>query len=194
VVVHDTGEIVAVCGESPRRCERVVLSKSDVLLHRFDVKTLCRELARLLESEPRFEPVTGAGSTWVVAVRSPDRGKDFLVYLTIPLEPEDLLQAVSRLVGLNSERFLLLAPTEDNRDLTVRELLRLHPARFDTLKAVLGADSEGKLVLARTVSEVFADLEVTPADESANLFERRGDAWTIRYRGETVHLAPILLS
>ena len=189
VVVHDTGEIVAVCGDSPRRCERVVLTKTDVVLYQFDVPAFCRELARVLEIEPRFEPVTGTGATWVIGVRSPPQGEDFLVYLTIPLEPEDLLQAVSRLVGAGRERFLLLAPTEDNRDLTVRELLRLHPARFDTLKAVLGADPEGKLVLARPVADVYAGLEVTVFDEAANLFQRQGNAWTIRYQGEVIPVA-----
>ena len=59
VVVHDTGEIVAVCGDSPRRCERVVLTKTDVVLYQFDVPAFCRELARLLEIEPRLEAVAG---------------------------------------------------------------------------------------------------------------------------------------
>ena len=188
VVVHDTGEIVAVCGESPRRCERVVLSKSDVLLHRFDVQTLCRELARLLEIEPRFEPVTGTGATWVVGVRSPPQGDDFLVYLTIPLEPEDLLQAVSRLVGTNPEPFLLLAPTEESRDLATRELLRRHEARFRTLKSVVAADPDGRLVAAHPAQEVFEGLELGPRDAEANIFQRQGEAWTIRYSGQEVQL------
>ncbi len=143
VVVHDTGEIVAVCGDSPRRCERVVLAKTDVVLYQFDIRAFCRDLARLLEIGPRFEAVAGARSTWVVGVRSPARGKDFLVYLTIPQEPEDLLQALSRLLGASRERFLLLAPTEDNRDLTVRELLQQHPARFDTLNAIVATEVGG---------------------------------------------------
>lgn len=188
VVVHDTGEVVAVCGESPRRCERVVLSKSDVLLYRFDVQTLCRELARLLEIEPQFEAVTGTGATWAVGVRSPPQGDDFLVYLTIPLEPEDLLQAVSRLVGTSRERFLLLAPTEESRDLATRELLHRHNARFRTLKAVVAADPQGRLVAAQPLHEVFEGLELGPRDEEANIFQLQDEAWTIRYSGKKVQL------
>lgn len=193
VVVHGTGEIVAVCGDSPRRCERVVLTENDVLLYRFDVQALCRELARLLEIQPRFEAVTGAGATWVVGVRSPDRGDDFLVYLTIPLEPEDLRQAASRLVGTSPERFLLLAPTEENRDLTTRELLRSHGSRFDTLKALVASDDAGNFSGARSPAEVFAGLEPGPGDDEANLFKRSGKAWKIRYQGEEEILLPHLV-
>ena len=189
VVVHDTGEIVAVCGDSPRRCERVVLTKTDVVLYQFDVPAFCRELARLLEIEPRLEAVAGARSTWVVGVRSPARGDDFLVYLTIPQEPEDLLQAVSRLVGTNPERFLVLAPTEENRDLTAWDLLRRHKARFRTLKAVVAADPQGGLMAARPAQEVFEGLERGLWDEDAYIFELRGEAWTIRFGTREVQLA-----
>lgn len=190
VVVHGSADIVAVCGDSPQRCETLQLSKQDVVLYRFDVEGFSAELAELLEIEPRFEEVGGAPHTWAVGVRTPAVGEDFLVYLALPQSPEDLRQAASRLVATNAETFLLLAPTEEKRDLTTRELLRSHGAHFDTLKDFVAADDAGNLSGAKSPAEVFAGLEPGPGDDEANLFKRSGKVWKIRYQGEEEILLP----
>jgi hypothetical protein len=123
-----------------------------------------------------------------VGVRSPAGGEGFLVYLTLPQCPEDLRQAASRLVATNPARFLLLAPTEEQRDLTTRELLVNRRARFATLKALVLTDDAGNFSGARSPAEVFAGLEPGPAEGEANLFKRSGKVWKIRYEGTEISL------
>lgn len=191
IVVHGPADIVAVCGDTPRRCETLPLSKQELVLYRFDPRSFCAELAGILEIEPRFAEVGGAPLTWTVGVRSPPVGDNFLVYLTLPQSSEDLRQAASRLVATNTETFLLLAPTEEKRDLTTRELLQRHGARFDTLKALVAADDAGNLSRARSLAEVFGGLEPGPGDDDANLFKRSGEVWRIRYQGKEASLTDL---
>ena len=41
IVDHGNGKIVAVCGDQPKRCDRLVLTKQDIAVHEIDARKLC---------------------------------------------------------------------------------------------------------------------------------------------------------
>ncbi|KAF0112972.1 MAG: Uncharacterized protein FD149_2278 [Rhodospirillaceae bacterium] len=84
VVDHGSGRFVAVCGDSPRNCDDLTLTRADIIIHRIDVKELCRQIATALGLSA---PATlGAADILHVGDFEPIKGKRFPVTLVLQTE------------------------------------------------------------------------------------------------------------
>lgn len=109
VVVHGDEDIVAVCGNSPARCDRLQLSRSDLVILAFDFPGLGRRLAVILQLDdrggsavPEVPGIYALGSLHV----PPARGVPvFLV------DPTDGQLSIELLLVQRSTPFVLVTPT-----------------------------------------------------------------------------------
>lgn len=180
IVEHDEDRLVAVCGDSPRRCESVALAREDLIVYEVDVAALASEVAAALAIRPQ---VQGTGiSTWRVGEYVGARGR-LPTYLTIRISAGEV-DAVVRDLLLTGERpFLLLAPTSRLLRVRSRELLGNAGCAFAALKDLVQVGGAGELVGTALSKYLPGGDGDASADQS--VFRLDGDHWTVSFGGTT---------
>lgn len=137
VIDRGGGEFVAVCGDSPRNCDDLPLTKPDLVIHRIDEAVLCKGIVAALGlSAPA---ATGTGQSGILHVGNfePIAGKRFPVYLAIQIEADSLESLAVRLWGVANTAFILLTPTRRPVELSLAEKMVGWKARTAALADLL---------------------------------------------------------
>ncbi len=137
VVDHGNGEIVAVCGDVPRNCDTITLTRSDIVIHRIDEKVLCEEIAKALELSAPAVIDTGQPRVFHVGNFEPVAGMRFPVYLGLQTETDALEPLAIRLWGVTGKPFILMTPTRHHVELGLAEKLAGWKARTVALADLL---------------------------------------------------------
>lgn len=172
VVHHDDGSIRAICGDSPKACDDLHLTKEDTLVYGLDRVGLARRLADVLDlsSQPaRFDrrPVFRIGSHDVFA------GRGFPVFLTVPgpFPSEDAAQ-FDDLISHPSPK-LLLAPTKTSIPAHLAAVLNRNGVSRLALEDLVVFDDRGRLLPLQPTTVMFAGLRAQvargAADAASNL-------------------------
>ncbi len=137
VVDHGNGEIVAVCGDSPRNCDTVKLTRTDIVIHRLDEKALCGMLTKALGLSAPAAIGTGQAGVLHVGDFEPIAGRRFPVHLFIQGDAQSLGDLASRLWAATTTAFILLTPTRQQVALDLAEKLAGWKARVAALSDLL---------------------------------------------------------
>lgn len=161
VVDHGDGGIVAVCGDDPKRCDRLILTKRDIVIHELDARKLCVAAAVAFGIDPAFDEITGLRQTYRVGDYHPEAGKRFPVFLTIPVDHGLLRDVAARLCAATEPAFILLVPTLQFVDMAMTELLGRQQARFVALADILEKAEKGVLRANDAAGQIMSDFHET---------------------------------
>lgn len=171
IVDHGNGKIVAVCGDHPKRCDRLVLTKRDIAVYEIDTRKLCAAIAAAFGIDPAFDEVTGFQQTYRIGDYHPLAGKRFPLFLSIQTDPASLRDVATRLCTTTATAFILVIPTTQFSDLAVADLLGRQQARLTALVDLFESDGEGNLVATEAAKSLLADFHavVMPEEEGGQL-------------------------
>jgi hypothetical protein len=165
VVRHDDGSIRAVCGDSPRACGDLDLTRDDIAVLGLDRPKLTRAIAGALVLSAR-PSAPGSGPVIEIGTHDVHAGHGFPVFLAVPgpwfgdgIEPFAELAAFSG-------RKVLLTPTRSSLGgPAIRYLDTLGVTRL-ALADILVADDRHRLVAVQPVEVLFAELRAAVAGAS----------------------------
>lgn len=157
IVDHGNGKIVAVCGDQPKRCDRLILTKQDIAVHELDTRKLCTAISAVFGVDPAFEEIAGFQQTYRIGDYHPLAGKRFPLFLSIPTDSASLRDAATRLCATAATAFILVVPTARFSDLAVTDLLGKRQARLAMLVDVFEDDGGGNLVATEAANSLLAE-------------------------------------
>lgn len=144
VVDHGNGCIVAVCRCDPPCCDKVLLTKSDLVIYELDRPLLYAAITDALLLQP--VPADVPGLPWVTRIGfdSPCAGYRFPVYLILTPGRERFRNAVFTLAAKTVDPFILIAATGRGCEPECLDLLNTRKALFLTLSDILNIDKASK--------------------------------------------------
>lgn len=163
VVQHGPDDFVGVAADGGAT---ITLSKSDLLIYRLDHRRLHVSIATTLGFELSEARVDGAPFTSRIATYRPFAGFFFPVYLALPLESADLLQAAQVILSQSDQPFVLIAPSSRHLRPPCEALLRARKACFVALDEAIMAESGNKWIAtaeARQRLQAFRDSVIPQA-------------------------------
>lgn len=173
VVDHGNGEIVAVCGDSPRNCDTVKLTRTDIVIHRLDEKALCGMLTKALGLSAPAAIGTGQAGVLHAGDFEPIAGRRFPVHLFIQGDAQSLGDLASRLWAATTTAFILLTPTRQQVALDLAEKLAGWKARVAALADLLvwnGSDFVATDAAGTMLTEFRAAVMPTADDKKGERF------------------------
>ena len=188
VVVHDDGEIVAVCNDSPQRCDRVELSRAEIVIHEVNVPRLCAEIAAALGLEASQEPAAPLDRTWSIGAFVPRAGAQLPVYLALPSSRGDFRRIVMELIVGGPKPLLILTPTSHRPETETLDLIRKNGREYLALSEILHLGQGGRLIATAALADLVGSQLVQSVDAPENSFVKRGDFWEIEYQGQSTKL------
>ena len=166
VVVHDNGQIVAVCNDVDQGCRDIRLSPEDIIAYELDRRGLGLAAALALGVKPDFSSLEDLWETYRIGEYRPRAGRRFPVFMTIQQEKERFEAVILRLCQRTESPFLLLAPTENSINPTVVAMMKGRHASFIPLQDVLVADRNNRLVPSPDSELMLSDFHLTVFPES----------------------------
>lgn len=171
IVDHGKGMFAAVCGDQPKRCDKLILTKQDIAIYELDTRKLGTAIAVAFGIDPAFNEVTGFQQTFRVGDYYPQAGKRFPLFLTIQTDPASLHDVAMRLCSTTRTAFILVVPTTTFSDLAITDLLGRQQARIPALADLFEIDSTGKLVATEVARTLLAEFHsaVMPEEDGEQL-------------------------
>lgn len=161
VVDHGNGKLVAVCGDRPKRCDKLMLTKQDIAIHEVDVRKLCAGAAVAFGIEPTFDEISDLCHTYRVGDYHPEAGKRFPIFLTIQTDRASLRDVAARLCAATEPAFILLVPTPRLIDMAMTELLGRQEARFVALVDIFEKAENSALRANDAAGQIVSDFHET---------------------------------
>lgn len=197
VVDHGNGRLVAVCGDRPKRCDKLILTKQDIAVHELDARKLCVAVAVAFGIEPVFDEIAGFRQTYRLGDYHPLAGKRFPIFLTIQTDRASLAGVATLLCGATESAFILLAPTLQLVDVAITDLLGRRRARLVALADLFERDDTGAMVANGAGGLILAEFHrvVIPEEGSRgmkNFPTPPGAGWgdiVLEFRAEEVIIA-----
>ena len=168
ILDHGNGRFVAVCGDQPKRCDRLVLTRQDIAIHELDTRRLCALVVGAFGIDPAFEEIAGLCQTWWAGDYHPQAGRRFPLFLAIQSDAASSRDAATQLCTATEAPFILTVPTVWICDLSVLDLLGRQQSRLAALSDLFENDGAGELVAtdaARTLLAEFHAAVMPEADE-----------------------------
>jgi hypothetical protein len=162
VIRHDDGSVRAVCGESPRICDDIDLTRDDIVMLGVDRPKLIRAIAIALSlSELRRTPA--AGAVLEIGTHDVHAGRGFPVFLAVP-GPwfGDGIEPFAELAAVSGPRVLLTPTRSSLAAAAMRYLATLSVTHF-ALADILIADDTHRLVAVQPVEVLFGALRLAIA-------------------------------
>ena len=156
VVRHDDGSIRAICGDSPKACSDLDLSRDDIAILGLDrtglAKAVATALALSIPAKFERQKVFRIGSHDVFA------GRGFPVFLTVPgPAPTDDATPFDDIIGLPGPK-LVLTPTNASMPASVVGNLQRADVTLFALSDLLVVNDQGSLEPAQPPETLFSDL------------------------------------
>ncbi len=108
-IVERRGQLQAMCGDSPRVCETVVVSKDDILILEVRMEELATTTARTLGLEPHVSTSRPGGEIWSLGALALAPGSDLPAFFYSGRHAGRFDRGVGRLLRENAGAFLLIA-------------------------------------------------------------------------------------
>lgn len=192
VVRHDDGSIRAICGDSPKACSDLDLSRDDIAILGLDrtglAKAVATALALSIPAKFERQKVFRIGSHDVFA------GRGFPVFLTVPgPAPTDDATPFDDIIGLPGPK-LVLTPTNASLPASVIGNLQRADATLFALCDLLVVNDQGNLEPAQPPETLFSDLrtrvEASSSTSPSNLAwqlppDARWEELSIRFISES---------
>jgi hypothetical protein len=157
VVVHGPGDIVAVCRRRPRSCATLHLTRDDIVVWRFDVRALARDVRALLAlGGDGPAPIEGVPRTHVLGTYRPLAGVEARFYLALPEDRDECDAIVERLVVREARPFVLVLLTNERFSPAAGERMRACAAATVALADIVSLDGTSGLVAEPQADGVLA--------------------------------------
>ncbi len=181
VVVHRHNDIVAVCGNTPKECDPVTLTRRDVVIHELKIKALLSEFAKFLHVKGT-NPENLLPLTWNLGIYTLPGQPAMNVFVSLQSDSNGLQSVAIQLIIQNEKPFILLVPSRNSCPVSLLETVHrtgAHLIGLDELQCrqqIMGSEN-----LLREF--VFAELaEKGPGND--NFFRLEKDYWQIRFQGK----------
>lgn len=188
IVFHSADDIVAVCGDSPKKCDPVPLREEDTIIYEADLRKLCAHVAAALHLEASPQPAPELDRTWSLGAFVPRAGAQLPVYLVLPSSREDFRRIVMELIIGGPKPLLILTPTSHRPETETLDLIDKNGRQYLALSEILHPGEGGGLVAPVSLAELMSASPAQSVDAPANAFVKRGDFWEIEYQGQTTKL------
>lgn len=207
VVRHSPSHIMAACRCDEAECPSFSVTKNDLLVYELDMAAFCGGMGGALgfDSLPETgERVDGAPHIWCVGQYAPTHSP---VYFCLCPDDDMMLRAVSGLIQVQPEPFILMSASLRNRTPAVESLLRSYRSifvplagalilaaakKFNTAKSIqplldrfaaqVEAGESDKLPQAKAVPEYLIRQEAT-RQRAGKQDRTMVSTWRVRYRG-----------
>ena len=215
VVRHSPTQIMAACRCDEAECPSFRVTNKVLLVYELDMPAFCGGIGRALDFDSlpaTGKRVDGAPNVWCVGQYASTHSP---VYFCLCPDDDMILRAVSGLMQVQPEPFILLSPSLRNRTPAVENLLRSHRSvfiplagalvlvgakKFKTAKSIqplldrfaaqIGAGESGKLPQAKAVAEFFIRQEATRR-RAGKQDRTMVSTWRVCYRGIECFLPPL---
>ena len=157
VVLNGDGTASAVCGDSPKSCKSLELTRDALSIHAIDRRGFAEALIKAMELQP---PIRNLAPSFIQRLGTRERaaGLGVPVFLCIPgATPKAALQDLDEILATPNP-VMLLCPTTASLPDTVAEPLRRHGVIIMPLDANLRARGAGKLSLTPQGDAVIQEL------------------------------------
>lgn len=176
IVDYGDGTFAALCRDPYEVCPTVPLNIKDVVVQRLDVASFTRMLADLLGFRWQA-PEERAGHAWGIGLSQRRMSVNQPVFFVAEFGPSQFRRTVLELLASVPGPFVLVAPTDDYRDVSLQEHFERRGISFVSLGEQVLRNEEGRLVTLE-MSEIADGLRVTPvADRSRAVRD-----FTVKYR------------
>jgi len=198
IVTHKDGTIVGVDDED--NTNRLLLTKPDIILYRFDLKRFRHETCGCLGLTSSTDEIRPLDRAIPWGVWEPEKGIAFPVTLLMYSFQEKFKESVlERIINRQGPGEIILTPTRNHWMGGIDELARKHKMLFVSLDEIIQME-DGKLLptpewdeyLTTFCKMVEMDL---PSRSQHNMpeippfeFRKKGDMWVIRFDGEETYL------
>jgi len=203
VIEHSRDHLVAVCPEG--RCDRVPLDRADVVLHRLDLRSLCRELCLALHLNHRKieviddDRVGSSPSLYRLGIFTIN-GRGIAIYFTRRTLAEQLLPILETMrLRDHSGSAVLLVPVDEGIDMVVRSAARRANVIMLQLHRTVKVDSGHfelnlrEILATRADDEGHGPSEKAPPDQRPMFRRSSSQIWEVRFgEGEAFHLRDLL--
>ncbi len=166
IVDHLDGEYVALCRDPHEVCERVTLTRRDVLQQELDVAAFTKRIAGPLGIRWQL-PVGREKGLWSVGVSEAAGTRGQPVFLALVTDTQRFVGLVQRLAFDQDRPFVLVAPTKRGCTVEVLEVLQARRSAFIALEERLGLAENGQLVVVGEKGEESQAMAATPVAERA---------------------------
>ncbi len=178
VVEHSYHDIVAVCGNSPKECEPVRLTRQDLIIHELNINKILSDLGDFLRVKG-MTPVQFMPQAWELGTYVGHDRSCVSVYVSISTEPERLQETAISLIVQREKPFFLLVPS---RDLCPVQLI--HTIE-NTSAYLVGLDDlhgeQDTTEEADLLGKYFC--QAHPVMEEENIFRLEKENWRVVFRG-----------
>lgn len=125
VVVHADDDVVAVCGNTPRRCETIKLRKTDLALCRLNMVKLVADIASAFGARGGVEEgIAGSFKIWAMGDRIHTDGTRLPCYFVLPDVEEGYAGVLARLLAPRAHvPSVIVVPSTRNLNDTAHQLL-----------------------------------------------------------------------
>jgi len=163
VVIHGDDDIVAVCGQTPKRCKTLTLTRADIIVYELNWKGLCAAVSNALQVTPLSRPAKISPGTVRIGHHPLASGNQGSVYLTLQHNISSFSEAVARLLAGNDHPFILLTPTAELCVGDTQDFLRKGHGLLLPLDQSLALDDAGILRATESAGQRLADFAAETA-------------------------------
>lgn len=168
VIHHGPDDIVAVCGLDVAECERLPLTRADVIVHALALPRLLAEIRDALSIGGDVQPIAGA-RVWALGVRAGGAA----VFFVLPDREHGYSTTVATVLAHHpSGDLAVLVPCADSLSATDRALLSQRHAAVIACEELLDLDDDGQLV-QRSPTYVMRTPEVLTVRDGAGEYQRK---------------------
>jgi hypothetical protein len=163
------GHFDAICSDPYQLCPDVRLTSKDVVVQTLDIGSFTRMLADVLGI--RWQPPERrSGYAWGIGLSKRRKSLNQPVFLVVERGQSDFRSAVLELLASGPGPFVLVAPTDQHRDVSLQEHFERRGISFISLAEQVQLDEEGHLVSVDPI-ESADDLPPTPVADRQRLMD-----------------------
>ena len=158
IVVHEEGDIVAICGMDPSACSPMKVTKGDVAVYEFTLNVLGAHLAAVFGLSGSVAMVPDIRDTASIGIYVPFSGCEYNAFLSFQSDPEELSVVLERLRLRTKSPWVLFTPTRDLFGSTTTKALSNDGVVHLALDEIVSTNSAGSLELLASPEELLSPL------------------------------------
>jgi hypothetical protein len=189
IVSHANDEIVAVCGDNPKRCESLRLHPQDAILWDVDVNTLAKDIVRGIAATEESLASTTVAGVWRIGAYTMSFDRHLPIYMLIRHGAEESRQAALDLMGSLDSSAIVLVPTQTWSDEVRPSLVRSKSVLLAMEDILFHADGGG-FEMCGNLRQLIGDhapIDV-PVKVGTYAFRKEGEKWSLAFGGDRFFL------
>jgi hypothetical protein len=151
IIDYEDGTFTAICRHPHKLCERIPLTAREALVYELDIASFLKPIAQTLGLRWQ-EPTLRFAGVWAIGISARTNTRSQPAFLHVQGRQSAFLEGVRRLAVEIDGPFLLIAPTEQFRDVPVQEIIQRRGIGFVALEDQIVVDDTGGFVGVDAVS------------------------------------------